>query len=230
MKIAQIIAPKGFKYSDAPQKSPEWLAIRAPRVGASELGALMGKGKKDQYLAPRKKLLRELAFQKVLGVPFSKFVSGAMQEGIDNEDFVANEYSSQMGVALEKVGCFYNKHFVASPDRKIAGKNAGVEIKWLYDNEWSEVVENQKPKDEHYLQVQGQMWATGWDYVDFVAGNGNTVRFVVLRVKRDEATIKEIAKEVKIVDEVEPMKIDNVFEFNGGVPESVKDEGENIWT
>lgn len=228
MKLTTITAAKGFEYSDAPQRSPDWLAIRAPRIGASELGALMGKGVKGQYLAPRKNLLRELAFQKAFNVPFTKFVNDAMKAGNDNEDFVANQYSSKMGVELAKLGCFYNKHFVASPDRDIVGTDGLIEIKWLFDNAWSEVVEAGKPEDGHSLQMQGQMWATGKKYVDYVAGNGNTGKFIVIRVERDEEVIAEIAEEVKIIETIEPMKVENIFEFNTAPPLPTT-SNETIW-
>ena len=220
---------KGFEYSDAPQRSPEWLAIRAPRIGASQLGALMGKGVKGQYLAPRKALLRELAFQKAFEVPFMKFVNEAMQAGTDNEDFVADQYSSKLGVPLAKVGCFYNEHFVASPDRDVVGTDGLVEIKWLFDNAWSEVVEKGEPERDHYLQMQGQMWATGKQWVDYVAGNGNAGKFVVIRVERDEETIKEIAEEVKVVEEIEPMPVTQVFDFSHTAPQPVSAREEDPW-
>lgn len=229
MKINTLTAAEGFQYSDAPQKSPEWIGIRAPRVGASELGALMGKGVKGQYLAPRKQLLREIAFSKRFNVPFSKFTNAAMQAGIDNEDFVAEQYAKQAKVELAKVGCFYNDEFVASPDRVIVGQNAGVEIKWLYDNAWSLVVENNEPEADHVLQMQGQMAATGWDYVDYVAANGNTGQFIVIRVERDEDKIAEILEEVKAVAEVLPMEVKNVYKFTTEPPTPVVDEGDTKW-
>lgn len=225
MKLPEPIKPaKGFEYDDSPQRSPKWMAIRAPRVGASELGALMGKGVKGQYLAPRAKLLRELAFQRTFGVAFSKFVNGAMEAGNYYEDFVADQYSNQMGVQLRKVGCFYNEWFVASPDRDVVGTDGLVEIKWLYDENWSDVVEKNEPKPEHYLQMHGQMWATGKKWVDYVAGNGNTGRFIVIRVERDEEVINQIAEEVKIVETIEPIKTANVFEFNTTPPLPVAED------
>lgn len=217
--LVKITAPKGFQYSDAPQRSPEWLDIRAPRLGASEIGKYMAKGVKGQYLAGRKEVEKKIAFSKAFKVPFEGYVNSAMQAGIDNEDFIADQYSSLMGVALTKLGCFYNKWFVASPDRGIVGANAGVEIKWLYDQEWSELVLTGFPKQEHFDQMQGQMWATGWDYVDYVAGNGNTSKFYVVRINRNEDRIKEIAAEGPSVLAIEPMETKDVFDFSTTAPE-----------
>lgn len=140
MIIKPITPAKGFSYSDAPQRSPEWIAIRAPRIGASEIGGYMAKGVKGQYLAGRKEAEKKIAYAKAFGVPFEGYVNGAMQAGIDNEEFIASQYAMQQGVELEQVGCAYNDWFVASPDRHIVGQNGGVEIKWLFDKEFAELL------------------------------------------------------------------------------------------
>lgn len=225
MKIQAITGAKGFDYSDAPQRSPEWQAIRAPRIGASEIGEYMAKGVKGQYLAGRKKIEKKIAYAKAFGVPFEGFVNGAMQAGIDNEDFLAQEYEKQTKLITEKVGCFYNDWFVASPDRRILDQNGGVEIKWLYDTEFAELLLTGFPKQEHYDQMQGQMYATGWDFVDYVAGNGNTGKFYVLRIKRNETRISEIEAEGDSVKAIKPMEVENVFSFSQPAP--VMEE--NVW-
>jgi predicted phage-related endonuclease len=220
-KIRHITGAEGFTYSDAPQRSPEWLAIRASRIGASEIGDYMAKGLKGQYLASRKEIEKKIAFSKTFGVPFEKYANGAMQAGIDNEDFVADQYSSVNGVALAKVGCFYNDWFVASPDRDVIGTDGLVEIKWLFDSEWLKLLQTRQPKAAHYDQMQGQMWSTDKQWVDYVAGNGNTGRFIVIRVLRDEARIAEIMAERESVLAIEPLAIDCVFEFTKEAPQPV---------
>lgn len=213
MKITQIKPANGFTYSGAPQRSPEWLSIRAIRLGASEIGKYMAKGVKGQYLAGRKDVEKKIAFSKAFGVPFETFATSAMQAGIDNEDFVADQYAEITGNEVEKVGCAYNDWFVASPDRAITGQNGGVEIKWLFDTEFSELVSTRNPKQEHYDQMQGQMWAFGWDFVDYVAGNGNTGRLIIVRVARDDSRIAEIQAEGESVVAIEPLDTTNVYEF-----------------
>lgn len=227
-KIFKPTPAEGFEYSDAPQRSPEWVALRAPRIGASEIGEYMAKGVKGQYLAGRKNVAQKIAYSKAFGVPFEGFVNGAMQAGIDNEDFIADQYSSQMGVVLHKVGAYFNDWFVASPDRDIEGVNGGVEIKWLYDKEFAELVLTGFPKQEHYDQMQGQMWATGWNFVDYVAGNGNTGKFFVVRVNRNNDRIAEIEAEGDSVKEIQPMDTKGVFSFTGEVP-SIQASNDNPW-
>lgn len=217
---------KGFTYSAAPQRSPEWIAIRAPRIGASEIGAYMAKGVKGQYLAGRKDVERKIAYAKAFGVPFEGFVNGAMQAGIDNEDFIAEQYEQQAGVKTEKVGCAFNDWMVASPDRVIVGQNGGVEIKWLFDKEFAELLLTGFPKNEHYDQMQAQMLAFGWDFVDYAAGNGNTGRFYILRINRNAKRIEEIEAERESVLAIEPMEVEGVYKFTNEAPKMViKDLG-----
>ncbi len=209
---------KGFTYSAAPQRSPEWIAIRAPRIGASEIGAYMAKGVKGQYLAGRKEVEKKIAYAKAFGVPFEGFVNGAMQAGIDNEDFIGEQYAKQQGVEIENVGCAFNEWLVASPDRVIVGQNGGVEIKWLYDKEFAELLLTGFPKNEHYDQMQAQMLAFGWDFVDYVAGNGNTGRFYIVRINRNDKRIEEIEAEGESVKAIEPMATEGVFKFTEQAP------------
>lgn len=217
MKITTIKAGEGFTYDDSPQRSPEWVKIRASRIGASQLGDWMAVGVNGKPLKSRTDLEREVAFAKTFNQPFSRFVNGAMQAGIDNEDFMADQYSSAMGTPLEKCGCFYNDYFVASPDR-LVGDDGLVEIKWLQDAAFTNVVSTGEPGKSHNLQMQGQMWATDRKWCDYVVGSANTGRFVVITVKRDEDTIKRIADSVVAVKDIEPLKTDGVFEFTSGAP------------
>lgn len=231
MHINQPKAAKGFTYSDAPQRSPEWVSSHVGRVGASQLHRWMAVSKradKDGNYTPLKARIdyeREIAFEKAFGVPFSHFTSDAMQAGIDNEDFVRDQYSSAQGVPVEKCGAFFNDHFIASPDG-LVGDDGLVEIKWLFDTSWTEVVATGKPyagaSGDHYLQMQGQLWASGRKWVDYIVANGNTGRFKVIRIERDEDTIQRIAASVPDVANIEPLSTDGVFEFTNTVPVSTE--------
>lgn len=216
--VKNVTVAKGFTYSDAPQRSPEWLAIRAPRIGASEIGKYMAKGVKGQYLAGRKEVEQKIAYAKAFNVPFEGYVNGAMLAGQEQESFILEEYCKAEGVQTESVGCAFNDWFVASPDDAIVGQNGGVEAKWLYDKEFAELILTGFPKDEHYAQMQGQMWAFGWDFVDYIAGNGNTSSFYVLRIKRNEEKIKEIQAEGESVKAIKPIEKKGVHKFSTDAP------------
>lgn len=237
MKLPEPIkTPKGVSYSDAPQGSPEWVTSRYGRIGASQLYKWMlralvtdketkEKTRTGAHLQGHKDLEREKAFEKAFQVPFNRYVTGAMQQGIDNEDFVRDQYSSQMGVVVEKAGAFYDDYSVASPDGLIATEG-GMEIKWLQDSTFAEVVSTGKPLEEHYYQVQGNLRLSGRKWWDYVAANGSTGAFIVIRIERDKDLIKLIDSEVKAVADVEPLKKDHVFQFTNGAPVNITTEEE----
>lgn len=228
MKVAVITGAKGVDYSEAPQGSPEWVKIRAGRIGASQLYKWMATSKRDgKPLQSRKDLEREKAFEKAFNVPFSRYVTAAMQAGIDNEDFVREQYAAKMGVQVEKVGAFYDKHSVASPDGLI-GLDGGLEIKWLQDSNWTIVAESGKPLDEHYYQIQGNLRLSGRQWWDYVAANGSTGRFIIIHIERDSELIGRITESVKEVELIEALELNNVYEFSGVMPEAAA-ESETIW-
>lgn len=211
-----------FTYSDAPQKSPEWLEVRRGKVSASNLWRWLSVSKaKNTPGKPLKERLdyeKELMFERQFNTNFEVWVSEAMQEGIDFEDFGRQQYEKIKGEKLIEVGAWYNDFFVASPDRKIADKNAGIEIKILKDNSFTEVLISGVP-DKHYKQIQGQLWATGWDYVDYVAVNFNTKKVAIIRVEPDKELHEYLVESVQEKLVFEPFTLENVYDIVGELPE-----------
>lgn len=229
MKIPELLkGAKGFSYDDSPQRSPQWLHLHAGRVGASRLKDWLAVSKRDgKPLKARSDYERELAFERTFGVSFSRYVTGAMQEGIDNEGYVREQYAAQTGNIVREVGAFYNDYFIASPDG-LVGDDGGVEIKWLQDSNWTEVLVSGKPLDDHMLQIQGNLYASGRKWWDYIAANGNTGRFIVIRVERDESSIKSIRDSLPVVATIEPLKTDGVFALSSPIKENLE-EVVSIW-
>lgn len=217
-----VVDPLAFQYDPAPQKSPEWLGRKRGLIGGSSMWRWLSVSKaektKGKPLKERLDYEKELMFERQFGVSFSVYVSGAMQEGIDYEEFAGQEYATLNGVTLEEVGCWYNKFVAVSPDRKIVELNAGIEVKIVKDNTFTDIVSkdpsvthcvpkldakgvpmlDEKGKkimvgtgvpEKHYQQIQTQLWGTGWDYVDYVPLNFNTKKFAVIRVYPDKELI-----------------------------------------
>lgn len=237
VELTSIKAPEGVQYSDAPQGSLEWVETGLGRVGASQLHkwtAVAKRPDKDGFHRPlqaRLDLERELAFEKAFGVPFTFYMNSAMQDGIDNEDFVRQEYARQSGNKVTTVGAFYDEYSRASPDG-LVGDDGGLEIKWLKDNSWSQVVAAQIPysgsSGDHFLQCQGNMRLSGRKWWDYVAGNESTGKFIILRIERDEEVIASLDESLKSVADIRPMTTDNVHSFQGSVPEGVSSD-EDVW-
>lgn len=201
-----------FEYSDAPQRSPEWIEIRVGKPSASNLYRWLAVSKRDgKPLQARKDYEAELAFECAFNVAFTRFVTGAMEAGQIMEEFLKRQYEQKYNVIVRPVGCYYNNYFVASPDGEVDGDGL-IECKWVYDKTFADVLANGVP-DEHMLQMQGQLWASGKKWCDYVVGNANSQHFKVIRVERDEETISRIRDSLKDGKLDTWVNTDNVFAF-----------------
>lgn len=228
-----------FKYDGAPQRSPEWLARKRGKIGASRMGdwlavskAKTGAGKP---LKARLDYEKELMFERQFGVSFQVFVTGAMQEGIDYEDFARQQFIlARPRLKATEVGCWYNDFVTVSPDRVIhsaetpvddtdpaKGAVGLVEIKIVKDNTFTDILMDGVP-DKHYKQIQTQLWATGLDKAWYVAMNFNTKRFVIIEVARDTELIDYMKESVQEQLVVQPFALDEVYEIKGEIPENVE--------
>jgi predicted phage-related endonuclease len=211
-----------FEYSNAPQKSPEWFKIRRGRVTASRLSdwlsvskAKTGAGKP---LKGRLDYEKELMFERQFDTSFSVFVNDAMQDGIDFEGFAADEYQKlHPKWTMEEVGCWYNDKFVASPDRTV-NDDGLLEVKIVRDNTFTEILVSGVP-DKHWKQIQGQLFATGRAWCDYIALNFNTKKFIVIRVEPDKEFYEylELALNEELV--TEQFALTNVHEIQAAIPE-----------
>jgi exodeoxyribonuclease (lambda-induced) len=201
-----------FKYLDAPQGSPEWVEARVGKVTASRLKDWLAVSKRDgKPLKARLDYERELAFEVEFKVPFERFVTNAMLQGQEMEEFLKRQYEKEFDVIVKPTGAYYSDSFVASPDGEI-GTDGLIECKWVYDTTFSEVLTD-GVKEDHMLQIQGQLWASNRKWCDYVVGNGHTGKYVVIRVERDEKMIKAIADGVAHGKLSVWVKSDNVFDF-----------------
>jgi predicted phage-related endonuclease len=177
-----------FQYFDGEQRSPEWYALRLGKVTASQLWAWLAVSKaKDGAGKPLKARLdyeKELLFERRFNTSFENFVSEAMQDGIDYEDYARHQYQEVTGNSVEECGAWYNDYFCASPDG-VVGEDGLLEVKIVKDNTFTEILTSGVP-DKWWKQCQGQLWASGRKWCDFVAVNFNTKKIKIIRVLPDK--------------------------------------------
>lgn len=176
-----------FEYFEGEQRTPEWYKIRLGKVTASRLSdwlavskAKTGAGKP---LKARLDYEKELLFERKFNTSFETFVSEAMQDGIDYEAYARKQYEEIKGVVVNEVGCWFNEYFVASPDGAV-GDDGLVEVKIVKDNSFTEILTSGVP-DKWWKQIQGQLWASGKKWCDFIAVNFNTRKVKIIRVLPD---------------------------------------------
>lgn len=211
-----------FHYSGAPQRSPEWFALRRGKVSASRLEDWMSVSKAKATLGqPLKKRLdyeKELMFERQFDTNFEKYTNSAVQDGIDFEDFARKQYEQITGHVALEVGCWYNDYFVASPDRAI-GDDGLIEIKILKDNSFTAVLADGVPP-AHWKQIQGQLWSSSRKWCDYVAVNFNTKKVVIIRVEPDPEFHQwlELIVQEKLVQE--EFLLTDVHDIIGEVPDA----------
>jgi len=217
-----------FEYNPAPQRSPEWFALRLGKVTASRLSDWLAVSKaKDTKGKPLKARLdyeKELMFERQFNVSFNNYITDAMQDGIDLEDFAVKQYiltNFEKGDKshIEECGAWYNDFFCASPDR-IVNDDGLLEVKVVRDNTFTDILINGVP-EKHWQQIQGQLWASKRDWCDYVVLNLNTKKLVVIEVKPDLEFwdyLEEAVQEKLVVDKFSEEKM---FDIVGALPDGM---------
>lgn len=211
-----------FHYDPAPQRSLEWLARKRGKIGASRIGDWLAvskaKATTGKPLKARLDYEKELMFERQFGVSFNNFVSEAMQDGIDFEEFAAKQFESIYGHELEEVGCWYNEYMAVSPDRKVKGLPQGVEIKIVRDNTFVDVLMDGVPR-KHWEQIQCQLLATGWESIFYVCLNFTTRKIACVQVFPDIEFQQYVLEAVQEELVTEPFTLDDVHDVVGELPD-----------
>lgn len=213
-----------FEYFAGEQRTKPWYDLRLGKPTASRLAdwlavskAKTGTGKP---LKARLDYEKELIFERKFGVAFERYVNSAMQDGIDFEDFLLRQYEKEKGVTVVPVGAWYNDHFLASPDGGVNDEGI-VEAKVLKDNSFADVLVDGVP-DKHWKQIQGQLFASGREWCDYIAGNLSTKKFKVIRVLPDKEFHEylELALQESLV--TADFSDDQLFNFTDVLPEGAE--------
>lgn len=222
-----------FEYDPAPQRSPEWLARKRGKIGSSRLADWLATSKAKATLGkplkPRLDYEKELVFERTFGVSFQVWVSDAMQEGIDLEDFARKQYQLIKGKEIGRIdecGCWFNDYFVASPDRLVDADGL-IEIKIVKDNTFTEVLYTGVP-DKHWKQIQGQLWASGRKWCDYVCVNLNTKKVKIIRVLPDTEFHEYLNEAVQEQLVTETPSLADVYDIIGEIPQGLVFSGADI--
>jgi len=205
-----------FEYFAGEQRSKEWFELRQGKITASRLKDWMAvsiaKGKEGTPLKARFDYERELLFEREFGVSFDFYVSEAMEDGINYEDYALKQYQLHTGNIVRSVGAWYNDYFVASPDGAVTEKGAAeerglAEVKVVRANTFTEVLAEGAPTDDWWKQIQGQLFASGADWCDFIVLNLLTRKLVVIRVKAVKKFHRQIEESIKA-----PLSVDRLYD------------------
>jgi predicted phage-related endonuclease len=184
----------GLHIIDCEQGTPEWFASRLGLPTASEFSTVMASGKGGGESKTRATYMKKLAGEIITGEQMDSYSNAYMERGKVMEAEARELYSMVTDLTPERVGFMRREIAGASPD-SLVGDVGLLEIKTKLAHLQIEVLESDKVPSEHIAQLQGQLWISGREWVDFVSYWPGLPIFIK-RVTRDQPYIDGIEKAV----------------------------------
>ena len=183
------------------QGTPEWLQARLGIPTASEFSTVMAKGRGGGDSVTRRKYMYTLIGQRKTGVIEEGFTNRHTERGHEFEPDARNLYAMVNEVDPVQVGFMRRGDAGCSPD-SLVGNDGLLEIKTRLPHLQIELLLADEVPSEHRAQIQGQLWVSGRQWVDFVSYWPGLDLFIK-RVHRDEQYIASI--KVAVDDFLEEM-------------------------
>lgn len=184
-------------HKDLVQGTPEWRALRAGKVTASETYVLMtAKARTGELTAGARTYLYRILSEWALGQPYETAKSAFMVRGSALEDRAWATYEFDHRATTEKVGGVENDaHTVwGSPDRLI-GADGGGELKiYSAPNHIRALFEG---NDDPMIQIQANLWIAERSWWDSYFWNP-VLPAVCVRIERDDDLIATLASSVGV--------------------------------
>lgn len=184
------------------QGSQEWIDARLGVVTASRFADVMTKARSGSGLSKTaESYLIDLLGEHLTRQPASELKTFAMEWGQRWEPVARTAYETHADIEVQEVG------FVTHPTERLigcspdglVGDDGAIEIKCpLTAANHVRVLRDGVP-DDHTEQIQGVLWVTGRQWLDFVSYHDcfpKELRLFVLRVERDEEFIAEMSQRV----------------------------------
>jgi putative phage-type endonuclease len=153
------------------QGTEEWKMARLGHVSASNIAAVMSKGKDKTESAIRRAYKIKLVAERLTGKPQESYKNAAMEWGNEQEPFARMAYEARMNVLVEKTGFWkhpYKDWVGVSPDG-LVGEDGLIEIKCPNTTTHLEYIFDDVVPTEYRKQIQMQLWVTGRQWCDFVS-------------------------------------------------------------
>ena len=161
----------------------EWLELRRQAIGGSDAAAILGLNRWSSPLA---------VYADKLGLVPEREDNEAMRQGRDLEAYVAERFTEATGLRVRRENhLLVNDELPfmhANIDRRITGKNIGLECKTTSVYNTADFESGDVPP-EYYVQCQHYMAVTGWEtwYLAVAVLNKG---FHVFKIDRNEEDIK----------------------------------------
>jgi putative phage-type endonuclease len=184
------------------QGSPEWIKARLGKVTASRVASVIAKIKSGGYGASRASYMAELLSERLTGVQYPAFINQAMKWGTETEPLARKAYAFHVDVDVTEVGFIEHPKIPmtgASPDGLI-GETKAVEFKCPETSTHIDTLLGASLDGKYITQAMWQMACMpkvkSVDWVSFDPRLPGSMCLFIIPVKRDNAMIVELEKEV----------------------------------
>ncbi len=195
---------------DIEQGSKAWFENRLGRITGTRFKALMSGISTDTF----KGLITTLTGEILSGEIEETYSNAIMERGKDLEPIARKEYESifeceviEYGFVLPDEDKFYHEYCGVSPD------GHKLEIKCPLIKAHLNYIEKNVLPNEYKWQVQGQLFVTGWDYIDFMSYYPNLKPFII-RVYTDNEMHQQIESRLHIAIAMIKAKIKKYKAYN----------------
>ncbi len=191
------------------QGTDEWKMARLGHVSASNIAAVMSKGKDNSESTVRRTYKIKLVAERMTKKSQESFKNAAMEWGNEQEPFARMAYEAKTGNFVDKTG-FWKHDTIqwlgVSPDG-LVGDDGLIEIKCPNTTTHLEYIFDGVVPTEYRKQMQCQMWVTGRQWCDFVSYDPRMPeknQLFVIRYERDDELIATMQQDVaKFLTEVQ---------------------------
>ena len=184
-------------YKDIEQGTPEWLALRAGCVTASNVSAVKAKSKdgKGEGITRRKYRI-QIITEWLTGKPVSSgWTSAAIEHGKEMEPIARAAYEAETGNFVEQVTFVTRddiEHFGCSPDG-LVGEDGLMEIKCPESHTHFGYFSAGEVPNDYKDQMLCQCLVTGRKWVDFVSFDNRMPEHLQLFIVRYTPDPKDLA-------------------------------------
>ena len=182
-------------FADIEQNTPEWHAVRAGVITASEFSTVMASGKGGGDSKVRRTYMLKLAGEILTGAPAESYSNQHMERGHEHEAQARLDYEFLQDVQVQQVGFIKNFGVGYSPDG-LVGTDGLVEFKSQVPHLLIDRLLRDTFPPEHKAQCQGGLWVSEREWIDINVSWPGLPKFTK-RAYRDEAYIIDIIAAVK---------------------------------
>ena len=185
------------------QNTPEWDFLRLGSLGGYGMRSVLAKGKKGGKSEGYKKVLGNLAYEKLTGKSAGNLSLPQFDRGHEWEGTALDYYEITTGNKVEQVAMIQSdvEGHHHSPDGIMEYKRGGVEVKTRAPHIFFEQVRTKKLAIADIRQDQNFLAITGWDFIDHVTycvPDDIPDPGWVVRILPDPVMIREIKIEVRL--------------------------------